>query len=165
MRESASVKAIEREKVLVFLGIGANLGHAAATVDQAIQAVRALPYCADCIASQRYASAPIDSSGPNYVNAVVRLTTTLDAYTLLAEVQALEHAFGRERPYTNAPRTLDIDILLYGDASIHGPRLQVPHPRMWQRAFVLLPLAELAPELVTKERLAAVADQSIQRIE
>jgi 2-amino-4-hydroxy-6-hydroxymethyldihydropteridine diphosphokinase len=165
MSLSTSAKAVKREAVVVFLGIGANLGHPAATVNQAIQAVKGLPHCANCFASHGYASAPIDSGGPDYVNAVVRLITTLDVYTLLAEVQALELAFGRERPYPNAPRTLDIDLLLYGDSSIHGPRLQVPHPRMWQRAFVLLPLAELAPELVTKEKLASVADQRIQRID
>jgi 2-amino-4-hydroxy-6-hydroxymethyldihydropteridine diphosphokinase len=164
MPMSATVKAVEREKVVVFLGVGANLGEPSATVDLAIQAVKGLPQCSDCVASQRYASAPIDSSGPNYVNAVVRLSTRLDAYALLAELQALELVFGRERPYPNAPRTLDLDILLYGDSSIQGPHLQVPHPRMWQRAFVLLPLAELAPEMVSKERLANVADQSIQRI-
>ena len=82
---------------------------------------------------------------------------------LLATLQALEQAAGRERPYRNAPRTLDLDLLLYGNARIDSPRLTVPHPRLWTRAFVLHPLRELAPERVGARALAAVADQAIER--
>jgi len=88
----------------------------------------------------------------------------LTAPELLAQLQGLEQAAGRERPYTNAPRTLDLDLLLYGCAHIDSPRLQVPHPRMNARAFVLVPLAEIAPDLVAPGQLAAVASQRLTRI-
>jgi pimeloyl-ACP methyl ester carboxylesterase len=103
----------------------------------------------------------VDSSGPDYVNAVVQVTTCLSAPALLRELQALEAAAGRERPFPNAPRTLDLDLLLYGDARIDSPSLIVPHPRMWQRAFVLLPLSEIAPGLVSDDALQAVRGQQI----
>jgi 2-amino-4-hydroxy-6-hydroxymethyldihydropteridine diphosphokinase len=111
-----------------------------------------------------YRSAPVDATGPDYLNAVAELRTTLGAMDVLDLLQALENQAGRERPYRNAPRTLDLDLLLYGDASIEAPTLQVPHPRMWGRAFVLLPLAELAPERVSGEALASVQDQAIDRL-
>jgi 2-amino-4-hydroxy-6-hydroxymethyldihydropteridine diphosphokinase len=114
--------------------------------------------------SALYRSAPIDSSGPDYVNAVVQLQTTLSAPDLLAQLQTIEQGAGRERPYRNAPRTLDLDILLFGDASIQSESLTVPHPRMWQRAFVLLPLAEIAPALVSTALLDSVKDQALVRL-
>jgi 2-amino-4-hydroxy-6-hydroxymethyldihydropteridine diphosphokinase len=114
--------------------------------------------------SSFYRSAPIDSSGPDYVNAVVQLQTTLTAPELLAQLQTIEQGAGRERPYRNAPRTLDLDILLFGDASIQSESLTVPHPRMWQRAFVLLPLAEIAPALVSAALLDSVKDQALVRL-
>ena len=86
------------------------------------------------------------------------------APVLLQELQAIETQAGRQRPYRNAPRTLDLDILLYGSARIDSEKLVLPHPRMLQRAFVLVPLAEIAPELVTPAQLAAVADQRIERL-
>jgi pimeloyl-ACP methyl ester carboxylesterase len=92
---------------------------------------------------------------------VVQVTTCLSAPALLRELQALEAAAGRERPFHNAPRTLDLDLLLFGDARIDSPSLNVPHPRMWQRAFVLLPLAEIAPGLVSDDVLQAVRGQQI----
>jgi 2-amino-4-hydroxy-6-hydroxymethyldihydropteridine diphosphokinase len=106
----------------------------------------------------------VDATGPDYLNAVVELRTTLTAMDVLALLQALENQAGRERPYRNAPRTLDLDLLLYGDAHIEAPALEVPHPRMWGRAFVLLPLAELAPERVSGEALASVQNQAIDRL-
>ena len=99
-------------------------------------------------ASSVYRTAPIDSSGPDYLNAVASVDTTLAAPALLAALHAIEQAHGRERPYRNAPRTLDLDILLYGDAVIDLPTLHVPHPRMLARAFVLVPLLEIAPDIV-----------------
>jgi 2-amino-4-hydroxy-6-hydroxymethyldihydropteridine diphosphokinase len=110
-------------------------------------------------ASRLFSSAPIESSGPDYVNAVAQISTALSAPSLLAELQTIELAAGRERPFRNAPRTLDLDVLLYGSAKINSPVLTVPHPRMYQRAFVLLPLAEVAPELVSTSALAAVQGQ------
>jgi len=114
--------------------------------------------------SSFYRSAPIDSSGPDYVNAVVQLQTNLIAPELLAQLQTIEQGAGRERPYRNAPRTLDLDLLLFGDASIQSPSLTLPHPRMWQRAFVLLPLAEIAPALVSAALLDSVKDQILERV-
>jgi 2-amino-4-hydroxy-6-hydroxymethyldihydropteridine diphosphokinase len=112
-----------------------------------------------------YASAPIDSSGPDYINAVVAVQTLLTAPQLLVQLQSIETQAGRERPYRNAPRTLDLDLLLYGQACIQSPALTVPHPRMWERAFVVLPLAEIAPDRVSADALARVDGQTIQRLE
>jgi 2-amino-4-hydroxy-6-hydroxymethyldihydropteridine diphosphokinase len=111
--------------------------------------------------SRFYRSAPVDAGGPDYLNAVAELTTALTAPDLLRALQALENAAGRQRPYRNAPRTLDLDLLLYGDARIDSAELTVPHPRMWERAFVLVPLTELAPQCVPEAALAAVAAQAI----
>ncbi|RCS57356.1 2-amino-4-hydroxy-6-hydroxymethyldihydropteridine diphosphokinase [Parvibium lacunae] len=128
-----------------YLSLGANLGDASATLQAACAALRGLPITRLEAVSSFYRTAPIASSGPDYVNAVAALTTTFPPLDLLHAVQAIEQAHGRERPYHNAPRTLDIDILLYGDQRIDLPNLQVPHPRMLERAFVLVPLAEIAP--------------------
>ncbi|MOA26658.1 2-amino-4-hydroxy-6-hydroxymethyldihydropteridine pyrophosphokinase [compost metagenome] len=112
-----------------------------------------------------YASAPIDAGGPDYLNAVAELATRLEPLALLDALQAVEQAAGRERPYRNAPRTLDLDLLLYADQQIAAERLTVPHPRMAERAFVLLPLAEIAPERVTPAQCQAVQAQRIERIQ
>ena len=95
---------------------------------------------------------------------MVALWTALSAPELLAQLRALEQAAGRQRPFHHAPRTLDLDLLRYGEGQIHSATLTVPHPRMAQRAFVLRPLAEIAPRLVTAEALAAVAAQAIERL-
>jgi 2-amino-4-hydroxy-6-hydroxymethyldihydropteridine diphosphokinase len=115
--------------------------------------------------SALYASAPVDAGGPDYLNAVAELTTTLAPLPLLQALQALELDAGRERPYRNAPRTLDLDILCFGDESINLPELTVPHPRMIERAFVLRPLADLAPHRVSAAALDAVALQAIRMLE
>src|SRR5262245_16139277 len=150
-----------REPVTAYVGLGANLGDAEAAVGAALAALARLPDTRLVRASRLYRSAPVDAGGPDFINAVAQLRTGLDAHALLAQLQALEQAAGRARPFRNAPRTLDLDLLLYGAACIASARLQVPHPRMRERAFVLLPLAELAPELVSPEHLAAVAGQRI----
>ncbi len=153
-----------RLPVPAWVALGANLGDAPQTVVQAaIAALARLPGTTLTRASSLYRTAPLDSSGPDYINAVAQIATTLTAPGLLAELQALELAAGRERPYRNAPRTLDLDILLYGGAHIDSATLTVPHPRMRERAFVLVPLAEIAPELVTAGELAKVAGQGIGR--
>jgi 2-amino-4-hydroxy-6-hydroxymethyldihydropteridine diphosphokinase len=150
-----------REPVIAFIGLGGNLGDALATVRQAIAWMAELPGTQLLQASRIYRSAPVDAGGPDYFNAVARIGTRLSAPQLLAELQRLELRAGRERPYRNAPRTLDLDLLLYGDARIASAVLTVPHPRMRERAFVLLPLAELAPEGVDPRELAAVSGQRI----
>ncbi|WP_409513961.1 2-amino-4-hydroxy-6-hydroxymethyldihydropteridine diphosphokinase [Variovorax sp. MHTC-1] len=114
--------------------------------------------------SSLYRSAPVDAQGPDFINAVVELETELGPTALLAELQRLESGAGRQRPYRNAPRTLDLDLLRHGDVVIDTAVLTLPHPRLAERAFVLLPLAEIAPELVTPAQLAQVADQRIERL-
>jgi 2-amino-4-hydroxy-6-hydroxymethyldihydropteridine diphosphokinase len=150
--------------VTAYIALGANLGDAAATVQQAVRALATLPQTRLLRASSLYRTAPIESSGPDYINAVAEISTALSPQALLAALQALEKAAGRERPYRNAPRTLDLDILLYGDVSIDSPTLTIPHPRMQARAFVLQPLAEIAPQRVSPSALAAVLDQAIERL-
>lgn len=154
----------ERSPVVATVGLGANLGNPQAALAGAMASIAALEGVSLVAQSAFYRSAPIDSSGPDYVNAVVQLQTTLTAPELLAQLQAIEQGAGRERPYRNAPRTLDLDILLFGDASIQSESLTVPHPRMWQRAFVLLPLAEIAPTLVSTALLDSVKDQALVRL-
>ena len=153
-----------RSPVVATVGLGANLGDPQAALAGAIASIAALEGVKLVAQSSFYRSAPIDSSGPDYVNAVVQLQTNLIAPELLAQLQAIEQGAGRERPYRNAPRTLDLDLLLFGDASIQSPSLTLPHPRMWQRAFVLLPLAEIAPALVSAALLDSVKDQILERV-
>ena len=153
-----------------FIGLGANLGDPRAALDAAFVALATLPHTTLCAASSLYRSAPIDSSGPDYLNAVVLLDTRLAPHTLLAELQRIERAHGRQRPYRNAPRTLDLDLLLYGARRIDAPTLTVPHPRLHERAFVLRPLAQITPSLVVpglgniEALLAGVAGQRIDKL-
>jgi 2-amino-4-hydroxy-6-hydroxymethyldihydropteridine diphosphokinase len=157
------VHSAQRPAVTAHVALGANLGDAAQTLRIALQALGAVPGIRLLKASSLYRTAPIDSSGPDYLNAVAEVSTTLTAPDLLVALQAIENAHGRERPYRNAPRTLDLDLLLYGSARIDSPQLTVPHPRMGERAFVLMPLREVAEERVTDAMLACVSDQAIQR--
>ena len=150
--------------VRAYVAIGANLGDAKATVLQAIDALDALPQTRVAARSSLYRSAPFEASGPDFINAVAALDTGLGAHALLDAMQQLELQTGRERPYRNAPRTLDLDLLQHGDGALDTPTLTLPHPRMTQRAFVMLPLAEIAPQLVTPQQLAAVAGQPIERL-
>lgn len=153
-----------RAAVTAFVGLGANLGDARQAVQQALIDLAHLPHSELLAASRLYRSAPVAAAGPDFVNAVAELRTSLSAPALLDALQALEHAAGRQRPYPNAPRTLDLDLLLYGEARIDSARLTVPHPRWCQRAFVLRPLAELAPQRVSAALLHAVADQACEPI-
>ena len=153
-----------RELVNVYAGLGANLGHASQFIDSAILALGQLPETLLVGRSSFYKSAPFQADGPDYINAVVHLQTRLNAIELLRAFQNVENLAGRERPYRNAPRTLDIDLLLYGDGNIQCPALQVPHPRMRERAFVLVPLSELAPDVVTQDELRNVQAQVVTRL-
>jgi 2-amino-4-hydroxy-6-hydroxymethyldihydropteridine diphosphokinase len=152
------VKPVAGERV--FVGIGANLGDAVATVRAAFDALSELPGTRCVARSSLYRSAPVDAQGADYINAVAQLHTKMLPAVLLKTLQAIEARFGRERPYRNAPRTLDLDLLLYGDRCIDTPLLTLPHPRMHERAFVLVPLAEIAPDLAQP----IPADQRIERI-
>ena len=131
--------------VSAFIGLGANLGDARATVEAALQELGALPGTRLAERSSLFRSAPVDAGGDDYVNAVARIETTLPAAELLAALMGIEQAHGRERSGYNAPRTLDLDLLLYGRKKIETATLSVPHPRMTQRAFVLIPLLQIAP--------------------
>ncbi len=157
------------ERVTAYVALGANLGDAASAVRQAMQALDRLPLTRVTRRSSLYKTAPIttgsesaaQSAGADYINAVVALDTGLAAPVLLRQMQQLEQAAGRERPYRDAPRTLDLDLLLYGSARIESKELTVPHPRMAQRAFVLVPLAEIAPGLVSDAQLKIVELQKV----
>jgi 2-amino-4-hydroxy-6-hydroxymethyldihydropteridine diphosphokinase len=131
-----------------YVGIGSNLGEPAARVRDAFEALDELPATRVVKRSSLYRSEPQGyRNQPDFVNAVAELDTGSDAATLLAGLQAIERGAGRERSFRNAPRTLDLDLLLYGDERIDRPGLTVPHPRMQERAFVLVPLLEIAPDI------------------
>lgn len=153
-----------REPVAAFIGLGANLGDPQQALRDALAALARLPGTRLVRSSRLYRSAPVDAGGPDYVNAVAEIATRLDAQSLLAQLQGIEQAAGRERPYRNAPRTLDLDLLLYGDGRIDSATLTVPHPRLRERAFVLVPLHELAPQRVDARDLAAVGGQRIEAL-
>ncbi|MCA1248060.1 2-amino-4-hydroxy-6-hydroxymethyldihydropteridine diphosphokinase [Massilia sp. MS-15] len=156
--------------MIAYVGIGANLGDAQANVLDALRRLALLDGTAVIETSGLYRTAPVDSSGPDYINAVACIDTSFDPFELLAALQDIEAAHGRERPYRNAPRTLDLDLLLYGDQRIATETLTVPHPRMHERGFVLAPLAELAPHLVipgvgpVHDYLPLVASQAVDKI-
>jgi 2-amino-4-hydroxy-6-hydroxymethyldihydropteridine diphosphokinase len=150
--------------VQVCVAFGANLGEAQATVLQAIQDVGALASTQLVKASSLYASAPHEATGPEFVNAVAMYDTDLPPLALLDALQNLEKTAGRERPYLNAPRTLDLDIIFYGDVALDSPRLTLPHPRWQKRAFVLVPLAEISPDKVSLALLSNVANQPVSLI-
>lgn len=153
----------QREPVTAYVSLGANLGDAAAAVRQAVSDLAQLPQTRLIAASDLYKTAPHDAQGPDFINAVAALETRLTAPDLLAALQHLERLAGRERPWHHAPRTLDLDLLLYGSAQVNSPVLTVPHPRLRERAFVLVPLAQVAPLRVSSADLAAVAAQRLAR--
>jgi len=155
---------VERAPVLAWIALGANLGDAVASVHAAIRALAALPQTTVWRVSSLYRSAPVQASGPDFINAVVAVLTRLTAPDLLAQLQQLEDRAGRLRPYPNAPRTLDLDLLCYGQSTVRSAALTLPHPRLFERAFVLRPLAEISPERVGAAALQAVASQAIERL-
>jgi len=147
-----------------YVGLGTNLGaDLLATLTQAARALAALPGTRLLALSSAWRSAPVDAGGPDFLNAVAALETVLAPFELLDALQAIEHAHGRERPYRNAPRTLDLDLLLHGDTVMDTPRLSLPHPRLGERAFVLRPLLEIAPELAGLASGDAWLSQRIER--
>lgn len=152
------------------IGIGANLGDAQATVEQAIARLDEIPDTRLDARSSLFRTAPIDAGGDDYVNAVVRIDTALAPLALLKALQQIELEFGRERSFRNAPRTLDLDLLLYGSRALNLPELIVPHPRMHERAFVLIPLLQVDPFIEIPGRgpahafVPAVAGQPIQKL-
>lgn len=154
-----------RPEVDACIALGANLGDAAQALRDALAALDAHPGVRVLRTSGFYRTAPVDAGGPDFINAVALVATTLTAPNLLAALQAIEQAAGRLRPYRNAPRTLDLDLLTYGTARIDSPALTVPHPRMMDRAFVLVPLREVLPERVPPQALDAVRHQAVERLD
>lgn len=155
--------------VRAYIGLGANLGDSAATLRRVLAELQATDGITAVTASPFYRSAPVDATGPDFVNAVAALDTRLPPLALLDALQALENSHGRQRPYKNAPRTLDLDLLTYGDTQQDHERLILPHPRMHLRAFVLLPLRDLAPDMWVEgkpigEWIDAIQDQAIERL-
>lgn len=139
-----------------YIGLGSNLGEPIAQLAAAFAALSRMPETRLAARSGLYGSAPVgDAAQPDFVNAVARVETGLAPEALLDALQAIERAHRRERPFSGAPRTLDLDLLLYGSQRIATGRLTVPHPRMHQRAFVLLPLLELDPDARIPDRGAA----------
>jgi 2-amino-4-hydroxy-6-hydroxymethyldihydropteridine diphosphokinase len=134
-------------EVRAFVGVGANLGDAPATVRAALLALGRLPDTHLVACSSLYRSAPVEAEGPDFINAAAELHTLLPALSLLHLMQSIEHDCGRVRSVRNAPRTLDLDLLCYGDTVLRSDELTLPHPRAHLRAFVLLPLAEIDPLL------------------
>jgi 2-amino-4-hydroxy-6-hydroxymethyldihydropteridine diphosphokinase len=141
-----------------FVSLGANLGEPQRQVQQAFRDLDAIPHTRVVRTSSLYRSEPLGyTTQPRFVNAVAQLETGLPAERLLAELQAIEAAHGRRRSFANAPRTLDLDLLLFGNAVLDIPGLKIPHPRMHERAFVLLPLVEIAVDVAIPGRGSAKA--------
>ena len=155
---------LPRQSVTAYVAIGANLGDAQQTVLQAFDALALLPRTQLIARSMIYRTAPHEAKGPDFFNAVARIETGLTAPDLLDALQALENQAGRLRPYLHAPRTLDLDLLFYGDAQVSSPRLTLPHPRWRNRAFVLFPLADVWHDRVKPEDLIRLAGQGIERM-
>jgi 2-amino-4-hydroxy-6-hydroxymethyldihydropteridine diphosphokinase len=131
---------------LAYVALGANLDDPVTQVHAAFDALRGLPASRLLRTSSLYRTAPVGVHGqPDFINAVAQLETGLDAEALLDALLTIEASFGRRRDFHLAPRTLDLDLLLFDDAVIDTPRLVLPHPRMHLRAFVMAPLAEIAP--------------------
>jgi len=155
------------ESVTSYVGVGSNLGDALHNVSAALAALHHLPQTKLHSHSSLFRSAPIDATGDDFINAVARVDSQLSAESLLAELQKIELSFGRKRPFRNAPRTLDLDLLMYGDVKIATDILVVPHPRMTTRAFVILPLLELNPDVAipgygqASRYVQAISDQVV----
>ena len=157
---------------LAYIGIGSNLDEPKSHVGRAFEDLAQIPDTSVVKRSSLYRSAPVGyADQPDFVNAVAEIATTLPASRLLAELKEIETRHGRQRSFRNAPRPLDLDILLYGELSLGLAHLTLPHPRMHERAFVLKPLMEISPELVipgvgsVKDCLEKITDQNAERIE
>jgi 2-amino-4-hydroxy-6-hydroxymethyldihydropteridine diphosphokinase len=149
-----------------YVGIGSNLKDPRAQVLQAFKELDGLPHTRVVKKSSLYRSAPMGHTAqPDFINAVAQLETGLPAERLLAELHEIETRHGRARSFANAPRTLDLDILLFGNATIRTTALTIPHPRMHQRAFVLKPLLEIDPQLPFQAQLDSCKDQEVERID
>lgn len=132
---------------VVFIGIGSNLGDRLKNVKQALQDLGSRAEVRVLAVSSLLETKPQAAPGPDYINGVVKIDTDLEPTELLAVLQQIEESLGRERPFKGAPRTIDLDILLYADRVLNTPQLSIPHPKMLERDFVIKPLLELEPGL------------------
>lgn len=170
MPASLPIPAPADAPALAYIGIGANLGNALATVELAFAALAALPTTRMVARSAMFCTAPVDADGDDYINAVACIETRLTPVALLDALLAIEQHQGRTRSYRNAPRRLDLDILLFGNLQLHTAALTIPHPRLTQRAFALIPLLQIAPVVdipgmgPAQAFVHTVAGQSIRRI-
>lgn len=162
---------------IAFIGLGSNLEDPLDQLRRAFTELDKLPDTRLVAQSSLYRSAPIGYPGqtdlpgqPDFVNAVAKVETELTPQALLRALLHIEHQHGRERSFRNAPRTLDLDVLLYGDVQLHEHGLTIPHPQMHRRAFVLQPLLEIAPDIgipgvgPARLALAECQDQILDRI-
>jgi len=154
-----------------FIGLGANLGDPEKQIDAAIAALNGAPGTRLVRRSSLYRSAPVGNAcQPDFINAVAEIETALAPRALLNALLQIEISLGRSRSFANAPRTLDLDLLIYAEIVVNEPGLHVPHPRMHARAFVLAPLAEIAPETAIPgvgaiaPLLAACAGQVVEKL-
>ena len=155
-----------------FVALGANIGAPAAQVRSAVEALASIAETRLAAVSSLYRSAAVGyTDQPDFINAVAKVETTLPPRALLDALLAIERRFGRERAFQNAPRTLDLDLVLYDEIEVHEPGLTIPHPRMHERAFVMVPLAEIAPDQTVpgrgrvRELARSVDSASVTRIE
>lgn len=155
-----------------YIALGANLKNPAQQVLAGFEELAMLPDTRLAGTSSLYRSAPVGyADQPHFVNAVAAIETALSPRALLDALLAIERRYGRVRDFPNAPRTLDLDIALYGEAEVHEPGLTIPHPRMHERAFVVVPLAEIAPDAIVPGRgrvrdlLEAVDRAALERLE
>ena len=146
--------------VIAYVGLGSNLADPRSQVSRAIDELALLPGCTLCVRSSLYATVPVGPvDQPDFINAVVSLASTLAPLALLGALQAIEQTHGRQRDGTRwGPRTLDLDLLLYGEDALDLPDLVLPHPEIANRAFVLVPLAEIAPAGLIVPGQGRVAD-------
>jgi 2-amino-4-hydroxy-6-hydroxymethyldihydropteridine diphosphokinase len=151
-------------RVKACVAVGANLGDAQGVVRQALRDLKDLPQTQVVNVSSLYRTAPLEATGPDFINAVALLETSLSPLDLLHALQSMELRAGRERPYRNAPRTLDLDVIFHGEQVCATSELTLPHPRWQTRAFVVMPLVEICPECVSPALLAGVQNQVVQRI-
>jgi 2-amino-4-hydroxy-6-hydroxymethyldihydropteridine diphosphokinase len=157
--------------VVVYVALGANIDEPQQHIARALRELGALPETRLVAVSSLYRSAPWGyQDQPDFYNAVARIETTLEPETLLDQLLEIERRHGRARAFRNSPRPLDLDIIVYGDRELRGERLIIPHPRLQERAFVLTPLVEIAPELQVPGLGAVallhghVADPSLTRV-
>lgn len=165
-----SNKALTALSSRAMIGLGSNMGHPVRQIQDALNKIAVLPNCSLTKTSAMYQSAPVGGvEQANFINAVAEVETTLTPRELMAGLLDIERQHDRVRSSRNGPRTLDLDILLFNDWRINEPDLVVPHPRAHERAFVLLPLVEIAPDISipgagsVKALLPTVSEQSVER--